>query len=180
MNLWNSSDYTIDFIEKIAKPNIEKQKNNCLMLSIFFFSIAISYLLAFLIRLFFKNTYFLMGIRGIFLFLFFLLSIYFFNVYKKINILVKIVNDIKKNNKVNINQLSVSYKLPYNLLMCFVMFATSNDLLKHYEIVGNDVVRKIFHLSEKKHSIQFIKCPNCGANISTKDKQCVYCGTKLC
>ena len=181
MNTWNTKEISIDFIEKVTKCNIEKKKKTYLILSIVFFTIAILTWIYIFFSMISMMFVFYMGSNSFVSFVLFAFGIVYLQSYRKTSIILRIINDIKRSDKRNINELCVLYGIPYNNVMSLAMFAISNNLLSEYEIVNNWVAKKSLHFNEKDDNtpISFIKCLNCGASLSSKEKECPYCGTKM-
>ena len=100
--------------------------------------------------------------------------------------IISIIQEIKKNEKSDIKQLSLIYHLDYPDIVSIAKLSINKGLLEQYEIVSHWIALKSLHLQEgelkgnkDEKSITFIKCPGCGASISYRDKECSYCGTKI-
>lgn len=181
MNTWSTKNISIEFIEKVTKSNIEKRKKTYLVLCIIFFTIAILPWIILFSSMFSMMIVFYMGSNSFISFILFVFGIIYLQAYKKTNTILRMINDIKRSDKRNMNELSILYGMPFNNVMSLAMFAISNNLLSEYEIVNNWVAKKSLHFNEKDDNtpISFIKCPNCGASLSSKEKECPYCDTKM-
>ena len=174
-------EYTANYVKKLITPNIAKRKSNSIKSMI----IWAAFLIIILTTIVDVETSGDVVAFSIFLLL--LIYVIVKNIVRiiRLRLLEKIYNDIRVQGHYEFKELAKKYSLSYNSIRSIIIMGLTSPELQGFALYG-DAVMSVFYKEKMENenkventTIAFIKCNNCGASLSSKDKVCPYCGTKL-